>query len=100
MRFKDEMHMWYSDTEMLAGKLANKNVSEIQEILDEHDVIKLRSCERDGLNIFNRIFMMISFPFLLMLYGAKWMFTGQGGLDTWAKKSKLLQLVITWGGYK
>ncbi len=100
MRFKDERNMWHSETEDLAEALADKSASEIQEILDEHDVITLRTGERERLNIFNRLFWIAAFPILFSLFCVKWLLTGDGHLDSWAKKFKPLELVFKYSGVK
>lgn len=90
--------MWYSETEVLAARLANKDQCDIQEILDDHDVIRLQSQERNKLNIFNRLFLAFSFPFLIILFCIKWLLTGDGHLDSWAKKFKPLSLIFKFSG--
>lgn len=94
MIFKDEKEMWYSQTEELAYKLANKDVAEIQEILDDHDVIRLRSTERSGKTIFNRFSILFVYPILLGIFSIKWLLTGEGHLDSWEKKSKIIKFLI------
>ena len=92
--------MWHAETENLSARLANKTKREIQEILDEHDVVTLRSGEREKLNIFNRLFWLMSFPVLFILFLVKWLLTGDGHLDSWAKKFKPLGLVFKYSGVK
>lgn len=98
MRFKDEKYMWYADTEILAAKLANKSKREVQRILDDHDVIKLNSCDRPKLKWFNRLSWIVLIPFFMLLFIIKWFITGDGHLDTWFKKSKILNYLYNFTG--
>ena len=100
MIFKDEKEMWYADTEILAAKLANKDVKEIQEILDDHDVIKLQSTDREKKTVFNRLATFIVYPILLVLFCVKWLMTGRGHLDSWDKKYKSVSFLMKMIGEK
>lgn len=100
MRFKDEKEMWYADTEHLAAKLADKSQKEIQEILDDRDVIKLRSCERSSISFLGRLSSIVVFPSLIILMAVKWLVSGDRYLDSWAKKYKFLNSIINFSGIK
>lgn len=98
MRFKDEKVMWYSDTERLAALLEDKSKEEIQEILEEHDVIKLRSIDRPKTTGFNRVALVIFFIPVLTVSGVKWFLTGDRYLDSWAKQSRTLRTILKFMG--
>lgn len=100
MIFTDEKEMWYSETEKLAEKLSNKTQREIQEILDESDVIALRSIDRPKDNkILNRFVFILLFVPLLLLSAIKWIFTGDKYLDSWFKKYKMLDKLFKFINY-
>lgn len=81
-------------TEDLAERLANKSARDIQEILDDHDVIRLSSTERPKATAFNRLMLVILTIPLLSLCSVKWCFTGNFFLDTWEKKYKVIAWII------
>ena len=91
MRFTDEKPMWYADTEALACRLADKSASDIQEILDDHDVITLASKERPNTTILERLAILIVGPIALILCAIKWALTGDHYLDSWEKKSRIVR---------
>lgn len=94
MRYLDERQMWYAETEELAERLANKSTRDLQAILDDHDVIKLRSTERPKATTFNRLMLILLTVPLLLLCSIKWCFTGNFYLDSWEKKYKMVEFVI------
>ena len=94
MRYLDERKLWYAETEELAERLANKAARDIQEILDAHDVIRLRSTARPKATAFNRVMLVILTIPLLSLCSVKWCFTGNFFLDTWEKKYKVIAWII------
>jgi hypothetical protein len=98
LRFKDEKPMWHADTERLSRKLENKSSADIQTILDEYDVIYLRSCERPKTTLFNRIILCMCAPIFVFLSSAKWMLTGDRFLDSWCKNSKILSCLFKLSG--
>lgn len=100
MRFSDEKYMWYADTEKLAEKLANKTERQVQEILDEHDVIKLRSGKRPTVTFLGRITMLLLVVPFTIAAVIKWCATGDIYLDSWVKRSKLVTRLVTWAGIK
>lgn len=94
MRYLDERELWYTETEELAERLANKSARDIQAILDDHDVIKLRSTARPKATAFNRLMLVLLTIPLLLLCSIKWCFTGNFFLDTWEKKYKVIAWAI------
>ena len=98
MRFTDEKPMWYADTERLAKQLANKTERDIQDILDKHDVIKLRSTERPSESLMNRVVLVVVFIPFVMLSLIKWMVTGDMYLDSWIKKNRVLGFIVRLAG--
>ena len=100
MRFKDEKQMWHADTELLAGRLANKTERQVQEILDEHDVIKLRSGERPTVNVLGRILFPVVCLVLIPLSAIKWVVTGDRYLDVYAKRFPWFECALDYCGIK
>ena len=100
MRFKDEKPMWHADTELLAEKVANKTVREVQKIFDSHDVIKLRSCERPEVTVTGRLLFPIIFIALIPVVVLKWVATGDMYLDAIVKRFKWLGAIIDYCGIK
>ena len=94
MRYLDERQLWYAETEELAERLANKSAGDIQAILDEHDVIRLRSTTKPEATAFNRLMLILLTVPLLLLCSIKWCFTGNFYLDSWEKKYKMVEFVI------
>lgn len=94
MRYLDERQLWYAETEELAERLANKSARDIQAILDDHDVIKLRSTERPKATAFNRLMLVLLTIPLLLFCSIKWCFTGNFFLDAWEKKYKVIAWII------
>lgn len=89
MRFLDEKHMWYAETEYLATKLANKSERDVLNILNQHDIIRLDSMERKPTPVLGRLLFVVSYPILLLLVGIKWVLTGDRYLDSWVKRLRL-----------
>lgn len=94
MRYIDERELWYAETEELAERLANKSARDIRGILDDHDVIRLRSTARPKATAFNRLMLVLLTIPLLLLCSVKWCLTGNFFLDTWDKKYKVISWVI------
>lgn len=86
MRFKDEKYLWNADVEDIAGMVANKSKEDVLQVLDNYNVIKLTSIERPKVTAFNRFMFVLLFIPLATTASIKWMMTGDGYLDTWAKK--------------
>ena len=100
MRFYDERNLWYSETEELAEKLANTGVREIQEILDEHDVVRIRSCDRPKTTALGRLlfpFVAITFLFIMPV---KWVITGNSYFDAVSCKYKWIRKLTNYVGIK
>jgi len=100
MRFKDEKKMWYADTEHLARKLAKRSEQEVQEILDEHDIIKLRSGERPTVKMLGRILFPIVCLVLIPIAAIKWVVTGDRYLDVYAKRFPWFEAAMDYCGIK
>ena len=100
MRFSDEKHMWYSDTEKLAEKLANRTEQQVQDILDTHHVIKLTTGDRPDVTALGRVTMVLLFVPLVIATVVKWFLTGDRYLDSWVKRSKLLTRLVEYAGIK
>lgn len=100
MRFSDEKHMWYADTEKLAEKLANKTERQVQDILDEHNVIKLITGDRPSVTALGRVTMVLLFIPLVIATVVKWFLTGDRYLDSWVKRSKVATRLIEYTGIK
>ena len=94
MRYLDEKILWYAEKEELSKKLANKSEQEIQTIIDQMDIIRLRSTERPKTNVLNRLMSVLLTLPLYMLCSVKWCFTGDFYLDSWEKKYKVLSWII------
>lgn len=100
MRFKDEKKMWYADTELLAARLANKTELQVQQILDDHDVIKLYSGDRPKVGIFGRLLFLPVCLVLIPVSVIKWFATGDRYLDVYAKRFPLFDRVMNYCGIK
>ena len=100
MRFKDERVLWFSETEILAAKLANKTEYELQEIFDESDIIELRTGKAKKVSFIGRFLSLIVFPLLVVLSLFKWLLTGDRYLDSWFKRSAFLELIREFCGLK
>ena len=98
MRFKDEKHMWYAETEIIAAELANKSEQEVQDILDDWDVITLRSGDRPKAKMINRLALVVLYLPLMALTAVKWCYTGDRYLDSWAKRNSVLNTVMKFAG--
>ena len=98
MRFKDEREMWSADIEALAAQLSNKSNDEVEEILDAHDVIKLRSCDGPKSTLVNRLALILFVPILILVTGIKWLCTGDRYLDSWEKRNKILRNILKISG--
>ena len=98
MRFKDEKMLWHSDVEMLSERLANKPQREVYNILCDHDVIKLHSCERPKTTVVGRLMFPVVITLLVPLALIKWVLTGDGYLDTWIKKQPWLGKIVDFIG--
>lgn len=100
MRFKHERTLWYSETEDLAAQLANKTESELLDIFDDSDIIELRTCSDKKTTIIGRLLSLVIFPLLIIISMFKWALTGDRFLDSWFKKSKLLESIREYTGLK
>jgi hypothetical protein len=100
MRFKDEKHMWFVDTEILACELENKSKDEIQNILDQNDVITLKSGDRPNTSILGRTLFFPSFIILTIMGMIKWIITGDRYIDSLIKKYSFLKFWIDFVGIK
>lgn len=100
MRFSDEKYMWHSDTEKLAEKLANKTEKQVQDILDDHNIIKLTTGDRPTVTIGGRITLILLFVPLVIAGCFKWCLTGDWYLDSWVKRSTIMTKLVEYGGVK
>ncbi len=100
MRFKDEKIMWYAETTEMAGRLAHKSEREIQEILDDYNVITLRSIERPKVNILGRLLYPLIMLILCFVFGVKWLITGDGYIDTLVKRVPYLGKIVDYCGIR
>ena len=99
MRFKDEKVLWWAETEALAARLADKNQQELLEIFEENDVVRIHSCDRPKISIFNRVMSIFTFPVFIILMGVKWLLTGDQYLESWCKRSKALEFLFKISGH-
>jgi hypothetical protein len=100
MRFYDERNLWHSETEKLAEEVENKTKWEIQEILDAHDVVRIRSCDRPKTTMFGRLlFPIVALAFLLVM-PFKWIITGNSYFDAVSCKYKWIRKLTDYAGIK
>jgi len=100
MRFYDEKCLWYSETETLADQMENKTAREIQEIFDDHDVVRIRSCNRPQTTMVGRLlFPIVAISFLLIM-PIKWIITGNSYFDAVSCKYKWIRKLTDYVGIK
>lgn len=90
MLINDERELWFSELEDLAVMLEGKTRDEILDILDENDVIAIKSGDVKS-TMFQRIVRTITFiPFVVILFtlsGIKFIITGDKYLNSWVKRA-------------
>lgn len=100
MRLYDERKLWCSEVEDLAEKLSDKSKREVQLILDWHDVIALRSCDRPKTTFLGRLLFPLIAIILLLSMPLKWLITGNSYFDSVAKKNKWIRSITDYVGIK
>jgi len=100
MIFYDERCLWYAETEELARRLENKSARDIQEIFDDHDVIRLRACDRPDTSMLGRLLLPVVALCLIITMPIKWVITGSSHFDSFARKHKWLKKITDYVGIK
>lgn len=99
----DEQYLFVHDREILAKDLANKSEEECYRILCGYkrgqEIVTISIATEDGVKWYNRASMLVVVPLLFVLSGAKWLFTGQMHLDSWARKYRPVGVLYKMIGY-